>query len=64
MNRVVHAVRPILFSTTNRTAGTKRWGVGEGQESTEQDKRNCVNSVNRVSLDRWRWHPFREPGGG
>ena len=45
----VHAVCPILFSATNRTAGTVCRGVVKGPESAEQDKRNRVNSVNRVT---------------
>ena len=51
MNHVVHtvhAVCPILLFATNRTAGTVCRGAGEGSESAEQDKRNRVNSVNRV----------------
>jgi hypothetical protein len=67
MNHVVHtvhAVCPILLSTTNRTTGRVCKGVGGGVESGEKDKRNRVNSVNRVRLDRRRRDPFGDPGGG
>jgi hypothetical protein len=60
----VHAVCPILLSPTNRATGTPCRVGEEAPGSAEQDKRNRVNSVNRVSRDRRRWYPFREPGGG
>jgi hypothetical protein len=67
MNHVVHtvhAVCPILFCTTNRAAGAEPRGTRGIAASGEQDKRNRVNSVNRVSQNRRRWGPPGDPGSG
>jgi hypothetical protein len=67
MNHVVHpvhAVGPILLSTTNRAAGMACGGTQRSGRSAEQDRRNRVNSVNRVSRDRRRGTLLGDPGGG